>query len=147
MIAVASNPLQPWSSNLKRATRVPPIHYLFDADQRPLGLPSEARRLRSSLSPLLIAEIGVRLALGADPWRVAGDIVRQGGLVALSGVGIGLAISLAGTRLLESLLYGVSSRDPIIFAATAVVLQAVALVACWFPARRAARLNPLEALR
>ena len=93
------------------------------------------------------AEIGVRLALGADPGRVAGDIVTQGGLVALSGVGVGLVVALAGSRLLASLLYGVSARDPIVFAAATVMLQAVALVACWFPARRAARLNPLEALR
>ncbi len=92
-------------------------------------------------------EIGVRLALGADPTRIAGDIVRQGGLVALSGVGVGVAVALVGTRLLASLLYGVGPRDPIIFAAATVILQAVALVACWFPARRAARLNPLEALR
>ena len=89
----------------------------------------------------------MRLALGADPGRVAGDIVTQGGLVALSGVGVGLVVALAGSRLLASLLYGVSARDPIVFAAATVMLQAVALVACWFPARRAARLNPLEALR
>jgi ABC-type lipoprotein release transport system permease subunit len=54
---------------------------------------------------------------------------------------------LAGTRLIESLLYGVSPRDPGVFAATATLLIALAFVACWFPARRAARLSPLEALR
>jgi ABC-type lipoprotein release transport system permease subunit len=54
---------------------------------------------------------------------------------------------LAGSRLIESLLYGVSSRDPRVFAITTVTLLAVALLACWLPARRAARLNPLEALR
>jgi putative ABC transport system permease protein len=93
------------------------------------------------------AEIGVRLALGAEPARVAGMIVRQGGVVALAGIAVGLAAAFAGSRLIESLLYGVSSRDPVVFATTTVTLIAVALLACWLPARRAARLNPLEALR
>jgi putative ABC transport system permease protein len=92
-------------------------------------------------------EIGVRLALGANPGGVAAAIVRQGGLVALAGVAVGLTTALAGSRLIESLLYGVSSRDPGVFAATAFVLLGVALLACWIPARRAARLSPVEALR
>jgi ABC-type antimicrobial peptide transport system permease subunit len=65
----------------------------------------------------------------------------------LAGVAAGLTAAFAGSRVLESLLYGVSPRDPITFAATAVVLLAVALLACWLPARRAARMNPLDALR
>jgi putative ABC transport system permease protein len=93
------------------------------------------------------SEIGVRLALGAAPSSVAAMIARQGGLVALLGVIAGLATALAGTRLIESLLYGVSPRDPGVFAATASLLVALAFVACWLPARRAARLSPLEALR
>src|SRR2546425_2086918 len=92
-------------------------------------------------------EIGVRLALGAEPASVARMGVRQGGLVAPAGIAIGLATALAGSRLIESLLYGVSSRDPGVFATTTVTLLAVALLACWLPARRAARLNPLDALR
>ena len=92
-------------------------------------------------------EIGVRLALGAQSGSVAGMIVRQGGFVALAGVSVGLVTSLAGSRLIESLLYGVSPRDPAVFAATTLVLLGVALLACWLPARRAARLSPLEALR
>jgi putative ABC transport system permease protein len=92
-------------------------------------------------------EIGVRLALGAEPASVSRMIVRQGGLVAIAGITIGLATALAGSRLIESLLYGVSSRDPRVFAITTLTLLAVALLACWLPARRAARLNPLEALR
>jgi putative ABC transport system permease protein len=92
-------------------------------------------------------EIGVRLALGADPGQVAAMIVRQGGLVAFAGVIVGLGLAYAGSRLIVSLLYGVSARDPVVFAATTVLLLAVALVACWLPARRAARLSPLEALR
>ena len=92
-------------------------------------------------------EIGVRLALGAEPRRVAAQIVRQGGVVALTGVAIGLGAAFMGSRLMESLIYGVSSRDPWILAGTTATLLAVALVACWLPARRAARLSPLEALR
>src|SRR4029077_2907089 len=92
-------------------------------------------------------EIGVRLALGAEPASVARMIVRQGALVALAGIAIGLAAALAGSRLIESTLYGVSSRDPGVFATTTLTPLAVALFACWLPARRAARLNPLDALR
>jgi putative ABC transport system permease protein len=92
-------------------------------------------------------EIGVRLALGAEPASVARMIVRQGGLVALAGIAVGLATASAGSRLIESLLYGVSSRDSGVFATTTLTLLAVALLACWLPARRAARLSPLEALR
>jgi predicted permease len=92
-------------------------------------------------------EIGVRLALGAAPASIAGMIVRQGGLAALAGIAAGLVTALAGSRLVESLLYDVSPRDPAVFAATSLALLAVALAACWLPARRAARLSPLEALR
>ena len=92
-------------------------------------------------------EIGVRLALGAEPANVSRMIVRQGALVALGGIAIGFTTALAGTRLIGSLLYGVSSRDPGVFAATTLTLLVVALLACWLPARRAARLNPLDALR
>jgi ABC-type antimicrobial peptide transport system permease subunit len=92
-------------------------------------------------------EIGVRLALGAEPGSVARMIVRQGGLVALSGVVVGLATAFAGSRLIASLLYGVSPRDPGVFAVTTLTLLVFALLACWLPARRAARLSPLEALR
>jgi ABC-type antimicrobial peptide transport system permease subunit len=74
-------------------------------------------------------------------------IVQQGARVALAGIAIGLATALAGSRLIESLLYGVSSRDVGVFAATALMLLTVALFACWLPARRAARLDPLQALR
>jgi putative ABC transport system permease protein len=92
-------------------------------------------------------EIGVRLALGAEPDGVARMIVRQGGLVALAGIGVGLAAALASSQLIRSLLYQVSPRDPAVFAGTALTLLGVALLACWLPARRAARLSPLEALR
>jgi putative ABC transport system permease protein len=92
-------------------------------------------------------EIGVRLALGAEPGEIARMIVRQGGIVAIAGVVSGLAAALAGSRLIESLLYDVGARDPGVFLAMTLTLLAVALVACWLPARRAARLSPIEALR
>ena len=92
-------------------------------------------------------EIGVRLALGAKPGSIAAMIVRQGGTAALAGIIIGLVVALAGSRLIESLLYGISPRDPEVFAVTTLILLGVALLACWLPARRAARLSPIEALR
>jgi predicted permease len=92
-------------------------------------------------------EIGVRLAMGAEPRAVAGMILRQGGIVTLVGVAVGLTAALAGSRLIQSLLYGVGPRDPVIFVVTTLALLAIAMLACWLPARRAARLSPLEALR
>ena len=92
-------------------------------------------------------EIGVRLALGAEPGRVARMIVFQGGIVALAGITVGLATAFAGSRLIQSLLYGVSPHDPGVFAGTTVLLLTVVVFACWLPARRAARLSPLDALR
>ena len=93
------------------------------------------------------SEIGVRLAMGAEPSNVARMILRQGGLVTLIGIAVGLIAALAGSQLIRSLLYGVSPRDPIVFSLMTVMLLVVALLACWLPARRAARLSPLEALR
>ena len=92
-------------------------------------------------------EIGVRLALGADRGSVARMIVWQGAVVASVGVAIGLTAAFAGGRVIQSLLYGVSPRDPSVFIGMTVLLLAVVLLACWLPARRAARLSPLDALR
>jgi predicted permease len=92
-------------------------------------------------------EVGIRISLGAD----RGDVVRlmmKGGLVLVgTGVAAGLVVALAGGRLLERFLYGVSGTDPLTFAGIAVVLLGVAALAAWLPARRAARIEPLEALR
>ena len=92
-------------------------------------------------------EIGLRLALGAEPSGVASLIIRQSLAVTMMGVGLGLAGALAGGRLIEALLYNVSPRDPVVIAVVTLLLMAVALVACWLPARRATRLSPIEALR
>jgi putative ABC transport system permease protein len=93
------------------------------------------------------SEIGVRLALGAEPGGVSAMIVRQGGSVALAGAAVGLTISLGAGQFIQSLLYGISPRDPMVLAVTTATLMAIALIACWFPARRAARINPVDALR
>jgi ABC-type antimicrobial peptide transport system permease subunit len=92
-------------------------------------------------------EIGIRMALGAEPGSVQKMIVMQGMLLALIGVVIGVAGSLALTRLMSSLLYGVKPWDPVTFAVTAALLTVVALFACFFPARRASRVDPMVALR
>jgi putative ABC transport system permease protein len=92
-------------------------------------------------------EIGVRLALGAHPRDVIRLIVKQGLRPAAVGVACGLAVALALTRLLKSQLYGVSATDPLTFAAVALLLAGVASLACYVPARRAARTSPLTALR
>jgi putative ABC transport system permease protein len=92
-------------------------------------------------------EIGIRLALGAEPGSVARMIVWQGAVVALAGITVGLASAFAGTRLIQSLLYGVTPRDPGVFTGTTVLVLGVVLLACWLAARRAARLSPLDALR
>jgi putative ABC transport system permease protein len=92
-------------------------------------------------------EIGVRVALGADSGDVRGMILRQGLRTILAGVAIGAAGSLALTRTVRSLLFGVSAYDPVTFVAVALVLVGAALLACYFPARRATRVDPVVALR
>ena len=92
-------------------------------------------------------EIGVRLALGAPRRHVLGLMLTMGGRLVLTGLAVGIAASLASTRLLRSLLFGVQPSDPIAYAGVAVVLGLVALVACYVPARRAAAVDPLVALR
>ena len=92
-------------------------------------------------------EIGIRMALGARRGSVLRLVVREGARLAGLGVAIGVAASLFITRLLSSLLFGVSATDPITFAGVAILLSLVALLASYIPARRAARLDPNQALR
>jgi putative ABC transport system permease protein len=92
-------------------------------------------------------EIGIRMSLGASRFRVLGDLLREGMTLALVGVAAGAGGAFAAGRLLASLLHEVKPGDPLIFAATALLLAAVALIACYVPARRAARLDPMKALR
>jgi putative ABC transport system permease protein len=92
-------------------------------------------------------EMGIRMALGADPRDVLRLVVRDGLQVAAVGIGIGIAVALPSTRLMESLLYGVAARDVYVFVLVAAALGLVALAASWIPARRATLVNPMIALR
>jgi len=92
-------------------------------------------------------EIGVRMALGAGAKEIFKLIVGQGLLLTLIGVGAGLAMALVGTRFLSSLLYSVSAIDPLTFAGVTLLLVAVAFLACYFPARKAMKTDPMVALR
>ncbi len=92
-------------------------------------------------------EIGIRMALGAEPRDILRMVLRQSvGIVAV-GLAIGLAAALAGTRAIADLIVGIKPTDPATFLTVIVLLSAIALVACWIPARRATRVSPLTALR
>jgi putative ABC transport system permease protein len=93
------------------------------------------------------SEIGIRMALGAQSQQVLKLILRQGMLLAGVGVLVGVAIALPITRFAATLLYGVSVWDPVTYISITCILMAVALLACYIPARRATRIDPLVALR
>jgi len=92
-------------------------------------------------------EIGLRMAIGAEPGQVLRMIIGGGMKLAAIGVAVGIAGALALANLVASMLYGVTPFDPASYAGTAGVLLAVAALACWLPARRAMRVDPLVALR
>ena len=92
-------------------------------------------------------EIGIRMALGAQPQDILRLILGRGGKLAGLGVVVGLAAALGLTRLMTSMLYGVGATDPLTFTGVAILLTLVALAACYIPARRATRVDPVEALR
>jgi len=92
-------------------------------------------------------EIGLRMALGAQTGEVLKLILLQGMKLAALGAGIGLLISLALTRLAKNLLFGVSQTDPLTFGTIVLLLMSVALLACYFPARKAIKVDPIVALR
>jgi putative ABC transport system permease protein len=92
-------------------------------------------------------EIGIRLALGASPRQVLGWIAARGIRLAAIGLVIGFGLAYVMARLLSSLIYGVSATDPLIFVGVPVALALVAIAACYLPARRAMRVDPIIALR
>jgi ABC-type antimicrobial peptide transport system permease subunit len=91
--------------------------------------------------------MGVRLALGASYGAILRQVLHDGFRMAATGIGLGVAGALVLTRLLESLLYGVSPTDPFTFSAVIVTIGMVSAIACYVPARRAMRVDPLDALR
>ena len=92
-------------------------------------------------------ELGIRIALGARRNVVIGLVLRHGAVLAGLGIVIGLAGALALTRVLQTLLFEVKPTDPVTFTMVPVALMGVALFACWLPARRAAKVDPMAALR
>ncbi len=92
-------------------------------------------------------EIGVRMALGASSGRILTLVLARGAWQVGLGLGLGLAAAVGVTRVMVTLLYHVSPLDPVVFTTVGVVLAGVGLIACWLPARRAALLNPVQALR
>jgi len=92
-------------------------------------------------------EIGIRVALGAQPSDVLRLVLGEGAKMALLGVAVGAATAFGLTRLMANMLYGVSATDPLTFVCVAMVLTLVALAACYIPARRAMRVDPVVALR
>jgi ABC-type antimicrobial peptide transport system permease subunit len=92
-------------------------------------------------------EIGIRMALGAQPANVVQMVLGEGVRTMLIGIAIGLISALALARTVAHMLYGIAPSDPLTFVAVPIILAAVGLLACWIPARRATRVDPLVALR
>ena len=101
----------------------------------------------SYMVSLRTREIGVRMALGAQADQVRRMVIRQGLVLAVIGAGIGLVGALALSRLISSLLYGIAPYDPLTLGGVTATLLLVAAFASWLPAMRAARIDPIEALR
>jgi ABC-type antimicrobial peptide transport system permease subunit len=92
-------------------------------------------------------ELGIRIALGASSRNILSLVIRQGMVLAVSGVTIGLAAAFVLARLIRSLLFGVEATDPITLAGISLLLAMITLLACYIPAQRAARIDPLISLR
>jgi ABC-type antimicrobial peptide transport system permease subunit len=92
-------------------------------------------------------EVGIRMAIGAAPLHIVRMVMAQGMMLAGIGLAIGLGLALLGTRFVAILLFGVAPTDPIVFVAVPVLLAVVAALACYLPARRAVKVDPLAAVR
>ena len=92
-------------------------------------------------------EIGIRMALGADPWKVVGLIVKESSMIVTIGLAAGLALSYVGTRLIASKLFGLDAMDPAVLGAAVLVMAAIGALAACGPAWRASRIHPASALR
>jgi ABC-type antimicrobial peptide transport system permease subunit len=92
-------------------------------------------------------EIGIRLALGARPKEIARNVVAQGARHALAGIAIGVPAAFLLSRVMSSMVFGVTTHDPLTFTALPILIVAVTTIACYFPARRAARVDPVLAIK
>src|SRR5207253_1909047 len=109
------------------------------------GLKQDSDRVQSYYA--FRQQPSIRMALGAQPRNVLGMVVRQGMVLTIAGLALGLGGALLATRLMASLLFGVSATDPLTFVAIPLLLAGVALGACFVPARRATKVDPMIALR
>ncbi len=92
-------------------------------------------------------EIGIRMAIGADPAGVLKTVLREGLGIVLVGVAVGLGLAFGAARMLDHLLYGSADADALFYVAAGAIVTLIGLAACWVPARRAARVDPMVALR
>ena len=122
----------------------------FYSESQPLALILSAVGIYSVMSysaAQRTKEIGIRMSLGARPRDIFTQVAAQGMLFALIGIAIGCAGAFGLTRLISTLLFEITATDPTTFVLTALLLTAVALIACWQPARRAMKTDPLLAIR